>query len=166
MRHALGISVHTGWAACVVVGGSLQKPAIVARDIIEILGDAERFCFHMAAEMKRADAEEWIAQVRRKALVNAKRALAPLLTKDVASCAIVAREGAAGDLDKVLASHTRIHTAEGCFYRDVLRDACPVPVNIVPPSTLDVSKVGKLAPAPWGRDQKLAALAAWTLMSS
>ena len=72
------------------------KPAIVARDIIEILGDAERFCFHMAAEMKRADAEEWIAQVRRKALANAKRALAPLLTKDVASCAIVAREGAAG----------------------------------------------------------------------
>lgn len=100
MRHALGISVHTGWAACVVVGGSLQKPAIVARDIIEILGNAERCCFHMAAEMKRADTEEWIAQVRRKALVNAKRALASLLTKDVASCAIVAREVAAGDLDK------------------------------------------------------------------
>lgn len=81
-------------------------------------------------------------------------------------CAIVAKDGDAGDLDEVLASHPRIHTAEGRFYRDVLRDACPIPVRLVPPSSLDPSRVGKLAAAPWGRDQKLAALAAWTVMSS
>ena len=67
MEHALGISVHTGWAACVVVGGSLRKPEIVANEIIEMLGDAERFCFHMAAEMKPAEAESWIARKREKA---------------------------------------------------------------------------------------------------
>ena len=44
------------------------------------------------------------------------------------------------------------------------RDACPVPIHIVSPSSLDPSKVGKLAAAPWGRDQKLAALAAWSVM--
>jgi len=34
-------------------------------------------------------------------------------------------------------------------------------VHVVSPRSLDVGTVGKLAPPPWGRDQKLAALAAW-----
>jgi hypothetical protein len=164
MKRAIGISVHTGWGACVVVGGSLQKPEIVANERIDILGDSERFCFHMAAEMKRPAAENWIARTRKKAVDNAARALAPLVANGVKVCAIVAKHGDAEDLARALASHPRIHTAEGRFYRDVLRDACPVPVHIVPPSSLDLSGVGKLAPPPWGRDQKLAALAAWTVM--
>lgn len=166
MQRAMGVSIHTGWAACVVVSGSLAKPEIVANEVIEMLGDSERFCFHMAAEMKRAEAEKWIARARSKAVANAKRALAPLTAKDANVCAIVAKPGHAPDLDAVLASHPRIHTAEGCFYRDVLREACTVPVQFVRPSALDVSKVGKLAAPPWGRDQKLAALAAWTVIRS
>jgi hypothetical protein len=47
-------------------------------------------------------------------------------------------------VDKVLASHPRIHTAEGYFYRDVVRDACPFPVKVIPPASLDPSKLGKL----------------------
>ena len=160
MKQAIGISVHTGWGACVVVGGSLAQPEIVANRTIDLLDDAERFCFHMAAQMKRAAAEKWIADARKKATANAQRALATLITHEVGACAIVAREGDAGDLDAVLASHPRIHTAEGCFYRDVLRAACPLPVRVVPPSTLDPTRIGKLAPPPWGRDQKLALLAA------
>jgi hypothetical protein len=118
----------------------------------------------MAAEMKRAAAEKWIADARRKAVANARRALLPLFAKNVSACAIVAKDGEVGDLETVLASHPRIHTAEGCFYRDVLRDACTIPVRVIPPSSLDPSKVGKLAAPPWGRDQKLAALAAWVVM--
>ena len=163
-RHAIGISIHTGWAACVVVGGSSTKPEIVANEVIEMLGDSERFCFHMAAEMTRPAAEKWLARVREKALANARRALAPLVAKEVAVCAIVAKDRDPGDLDEIFASHPRIHTAEGCFYRDVLRDACAVPVHFVPPASLDPSRVGKLATSPWRRDQKLAALAAWTVM--
>jgi hypothetical protein len=62
----MGISVHTGWGACVVVGGSLSRPEIVANSVIDILGDSERFCFHMAAEMKLAAAEKWIADARKE----------------------------------------------------------------------------------------------------
>ena len=160
----MGISVHTGWGACVVVGGSLSRPEILANSVIDILGDSERFCFHMAAEMKLAAAEKWIADSRRKAIANAGRALSPFLVKNVSVCAIVAKDGEVGDLETVLASHPRIHMAEGCFYRDVLRDACTIPVRVIPPSSLDPSKVGKLAAPPWGRDQKLAALAAWAVM--
>src|SRR5215813_6827365 len=106
--HAMGISVHTDWAACVVVGGSLDKPQIVANEVIEILGDAERFCFHMAAEMKRDAAQKWITDVRKKATTNAKRALAPLIDEQVGVCAIVAKGTDAGDLDEILAAHPRI----------------------------------------------------------
>ncbi len=166
MRRAIGITVHTGWGACVVVGGTLANPEIVANEVIEILGDSERFCFHMAADMTRTAANEWIAHARQKAIANARKALAPLVAKDVAVCAVVAKENDAGGLDKILASHPRIHLAEGCFYRDVLRDACEVPVQVIPPSSLDPSRVGKLARPPWGKDQRLAALAAWTVMSS
>lgn len=166
MKRALGISVHTGWGACVLVGGTLANPEIVANEVIEILPGPDRFCFHKAAEMKRAAAERWIALAKTKALANAKAALAPLLAQHADVCVIVAREGHAKDLDEVLASHPRIHTAEGYFYRDVLREACAIPVRIVPPRSLDPAKVGKLALVPWGKDQKLAALAAWTVMTA
>lgn len=162
-RRALGISIHTGWAACVVVAGSPSQPEIIANEVIEMLGDDERFCFHMAAEMDRAAAPAWIARARVKALANATRALAPLAAQ-ARICALIARSNPAGDLDEVLASHQRIHGAEGAFYRDVLRAACPIPVKLVAPASLDPTSIGKLAPPPWGRDQKLAALAAWAVM--
>jgi hypothetical protein len=167
VRRALGISIHTGWAACVVAGGTLARPEIAASELVEVLGNAERFCFHMAAEMKLAEAEKWIAQARKKALAAARRALAPLLAQQVRACAIIAKPGEPGNLERILASHPRLHTAEGCFYRDVFRDACgSMPVHLVPPVELDASRVGKLAPPPWGRDQKLAALAAWTVLKA
>jgi hypothetical protein len=164
-KRALGISVHTGWGACVVVGGSPRDPEIVANEVIHILDNSERFCYHMAAEMPLAEADKWIASARRKATATAQRLLAPLIAQQVSVCAIVAKGGDAGPLDKVLASHPRIHTAEGFFYRDVWREACTVQTRIIPPAVLDVSKIGKLAAPPWGRDQKLAALAAWMALN-
>jgi hypothetical protein len=164
MTRAIGISVHTGWGACVVVGGSLAKPEIIANRVVDVLDDSERFCFHMAAEMKPGAAESWIARVRGKALRNAKRELATLIDREVTVCAVVAKPGAAPKLADVLASHPRIHTAEGCFYRDVFSEACSVPARLVVPSSLDISGIGKLSPPPWGKDQKLAALAAWKVL--
>src|SRR5262245_18592868 len=115
MTRAIGICVHTGWAACVVVDGSLAEPEIVATERIEILGDSKRFCFHQAEKMERTAAERWIARTRKEAIVNARRALVPLVVHNVVVCAIVGKEGGAGSLDDVLASHARIHAAEGWF---------------------------------------------------
>jgi len=50
--------------ACVVAGGSLPQPEIVANQVIEILGDSERFCFHAAAEMDPNAAEDRIERMR------------------------------------------------------------------------------------------------------
>jgi hypothetical protein len=164
VKQAIGISVHTGWGACVVVGGTLARPQIVANAVIQILTGPERFCFHRAEEMPRDAAERWVAAIRVKALSNARAALTPLVAQNAELCAIVAKNGAAPGLDEILASHPRMHTCEGFFYRDVLREACSIPTHVVPPASLDAAKVGKLAAAPWGRDQKLAALAAWSVI--
>lgn len=166
MECAIGISVHTGWGACVVVGGSLRKPRIIGNVMIDLLEDAERFCYHRAAEMTRAAVQEWLARVRKKALTQARSKLAPLLTSNVGAGAIVAKDGVLADPDTALASHMRIHLAEGLFYRDVFREACQIPCRIIPPASLDTAAVGRLDTKPWGRDQKLAALAAWRVMSA
>ena len=156
---AVGISVHTGWGACVVVTGSLARSVILANERVQVLGDDERFCFHMAADMNRPEAEAFLVRIRSKALANARRALAPLVA-GAKVCAIVAKPGDAGALDEILAAHPRMHSAEGCLYRDVFSAACGIPVTIVPPGLLDDGQVGRLAPPPWGKDQRLAALAA------
>jgi len=165
MERAIGICVHTGWGACVVVGGSLRKPEIVANKVVELLEDSERFCYHRAAEMRAAAVNEWLTRMRGKALARAQSELAPLLAEQVRISAIVAKDGVLPDPDTALAAHTRIHSAEGLFYRDIFRDACRLPCRIIPPASLDITTVGKLATKPWGRDQKLAALAAWQAMS-
>ncbi|HEX3849295.1 MAG TPA: hypothetical protein VHV81_18075 [Steroidobacteraceae bacterium] len=164
MRRAMGITVHTGWGACVVVAGTPANPEILSSEIIDIVDGAQRFCFHQAAEMEGNAAGSWLARVRGEALASARRALAAAEEMSPQICAIVAKEGEIGDLAQVLASHPRVHTAEGLFYRDILREACSVPTRIVAPRSLDPSKLGKLPVKPWGRDQKLAALAAWSVL--
>ena len=163
--HAIGITVHTGWAACVVVGGSLRRPEVIGNKVIALLEGAERFCYHRAAEMDTAAVQEWLSRVRAKALAQARRGLATLLDPQVKIGAIVAKEGDLPDPAAALATHLRIHSAEGLFYRDVFRDACQVPSRIMPPASLDITVVGKLDTKPWGQDQKLAAVAAWRVMS-
>ena len=161
MERAIGITVHTGWGACVVVGGSLRKPQIIGNRVVELLEDAERFCYHRAAEMETASVPQWLTRIRAKALARARSELAPLLAEHIRVSAIVAKDGALPDAETALTAHTRIHSAEGLFYRDIFRDACQLPCHIFPSASLDITTVGRLATKPWGRDQKLAALAAW-----
>ena len=163
---AIGISVHTGWGACVVVSGSLGKPEIIGNTVIELLDGDQRFCYHRAAEMKAASVPEWLQRVRARALAQARSALGPLLTPTVRVGAIVAKQGVLPEPDTALATHMRIHLAEGLFYRDIFREACQIPCRITPPASLDITAVGKVTSKPWGRDQKLAAVAAWHAMSS
>jgi hypothetical protein len=147
------------------VGGSPRKPEIVGNKVIELLGDEERFCYHRAATMKPALVQEWLERVHAKALAQARSELSPLLDQQVRFGAIVAKDGILADLDTVLSTHLRIHSAEGFFYRDIFRDACQLPCRVILPDSLDIATIGKLATKPWGRDQKLAALAAWQVIS-
>lgn len=164
MRHAIGITVHTGWGACIVVRGSRREPLIIDNRVIGLLEAGDRFCYHRAATMKSDLAQKWLAHVRVKALAQARSALSTLLDGRVRVGAIVAKEGTFADLDTALSSHLRIHSAEGYFYRDIFRDAIQIPCTIIPPDSLDIATIGKPATRPWRRDQKLAALTAWQVM--
>lgn len=164
VTQVLGISPHTGWAACVVVSGTPIEPTIVANQVVRYAEDAERFCYHVAAEMERAAAEQWLEEVRRAAVRRARKQLEPLCAR-AELCAIAANDRDPGSLDHIFAAHPRIHTAEGCFHRDVLKEACALPVELVPPKSLDPASLGKIASPPWGRTQKLAALAAWRVLA-
>jgi hypothetical protein len=172
---ALGLTVHTGWAACVLAGGSLRDPHLEAREHVALVADdAARFVFHRASEMKRADAAPFVARARREAVDRATAVFRRLLDgRDVRACAVVAKTGAMPDLDVVLASHPRIHSAEGIFYRDVISDAAKAAglrAHVVAPSALDakdrhLTEVGRAVGKPWNQDWKLAALAAWRVLA-
>jgi hypothetical protein len=181
-RCAIGVSVHTGWAVCVAAAGSLRAPRIEAREEIEMLGDAERFVFHRAAEMDLSKAKQFVARVEVEATERATAAIARFLERargaryEIAGCAIVANETPmVASLEEIVAAHPRIHTAEGRFHRDVLRRAAEanrLRVTIVPPKTLDLvgsasllALAGRAAGRPWGKDQKIAALAAWSVLA-
>lgn len=172
---ALGLTVHTGWAACVLAGGSLRDPHLEAREHVALVADdAARFVFHRAAEMNRDDAAPYVARARREAVDRAASVFRRLAEgRDVCGCAIVAKSGAMPELDVVLASHPRIHTAEGIFYRDVLAEAARgagVRALVIAPSELDakdrrLTEVGRAVGKPWNQDWKLAALAAWRVLA-
>jgi len=175
MRCALGMSVHTGWASCVMAAGSLQEPHVELREDIEILGDADRFVFHAAAKLPIEEARRSVARARELAAVNGKEALVRLIQgREVVACAIVAKLAPMPEpLETVFVAHPRLHLAEGCFYRDILKaaaEACALPVHIVTPKSLDaanavVRAMAKRVGPPWGKDQRLAVLAAWSVLS-
>jgi hypothetical protein len=174
MRCAVGFSVHTGWAACVIAAGSIERPRIELRDRIELLGDADRFVFHRAAEMRATDAKAFVTRAGREARVAATRAMKRIAEgRALAGCAIVAGAIAMPPLDVVVASHPMMHTAEGLFYRDALKaaaQAAGLRTQIVTPKSLDIKRaelaeVGRAVGKPWNTDVKLAALAAWALLA-
>src|SRR5271170_1826066 len=110
MRLALGLSVHTGWAAAVVAGGGWTKPVVALRERLEMLGANQRFVFHKAAEMKPDEARSWVAQAKIAATERARVVMRQLAANhSVNACAIVAKTGVMLPLEEVVAAHPRIH---------------------------------------------------------
>jgi hypothetical protein len=170
MRLALGLSVHTGWAAAVVAGGDWEKPVVVLRERVELLGNDERFLFHRAAEMTTTEALKWVSNATTEAVMRATVVMKRLAaTHGVKACAVVAKKGAMPPLEEAVAAHPRIHTAEGCFYRDVLveaAEAAGLQAVVIVPKELDTKderlvQVGKVVGKPWSVDWKLAVMGAW-----
>jgi hypothetical protein len=130
---AIGLRAHSGWAALVAVVGPASAPDVILRRRIEFLcrgiaGAAQPY--HAAAEMKILEGEKLIAQCmsssRELAVQALKDALAAVRKKgcEPVACGIVAASGRPlPELQKILASHPLIHTAEGEMFRDVIARA-------------------------------------------
>lgn len=178
LQRALGVRTHSGWAAYVVLGGNSKAPRILARGRMQ-LSDGHKQPFHDAEPMPFAQARIFIAQCRAQTAKLADEAL-----KDVAAskCCVLAASGRAlPDLEKVLASHALIHSAEGEFYRDAVAEACErrgVAVTRIrerdvacdaehlPDWRERLAEFGKQLGAPWTQDEKLAALGAWLVLAA
>jgi hypothetical protein len=179
MRTALGFRAHSGWAAMVVVAGSLDAPRVLERRRI-VIADSDlpgsRQPYHAAAEMPFTQAEALVRNAfdsSRGLALDAISGMREALRKEgheVAACGLVTGSGRAlPGLEGILASHALIHTAEGEMFREVLAWAareCGLAVTRVREKELTesslkkIASLGKTIGAPWTLDQKYATVAA------
>jgi hypothetical protein len=193
-RVALGLRVHSGWAALVAVGRVEDAVAVVARRRIALAGPGiPKQPYHAAENLGLEKARErirlWVSGSRRLA-AQAFREVLAALRKDgheVVGCGLLLASGRPlPPLAAVLASHALIHTADGEHFRaalvhaagraklpvtavrekEVWREACAR--RGVPIETLqgEIRALGKSLGPPWTQDQKHAALVAGIALDS
>ena len=188
-KAVLGIRVHSGWAVLVCVSGNPVAISVVDRRRIEIIEPAMQGAkqpYHFAETLSFEEAERHInkcammsQRVALKSVSDMLDAVAAL-NYQVVGCAMLLASGRAlPPLEKILASHALIHTAEGEFFRNVVRKACEnfrIPVVGIRERELEeranatfgkaaarlrqhISSLGKTVGSPWTKDEKTAALA-------
>lgn len=191
---AIGIRVHSGWGAVVVVSGAIGTEQIVDRRRVEIIDPKMAGAtqpYHFAEKMDLKPAGQHVASCAAASAKLALMAMQELLQQvkkrgyRVTGSGILLSSGRPLlDFAKILASHTLIHTAEGEFFRKVFRDALEklkIPVTGIRERELQAqaeARFGKAAPKlqdritelgralgpPWTTDQKTAALAAFLVL--
>ena len=138
-RAAIGIRVHSGWGALVVISGSLGAEEIIERRKVVIIdaklpGVAQPY--HFAERMELRAAERHLAKCatdsKRLALDSLREIFGHLHQRDlnpVVSAILLSSARALPDLDEILASHALIHTAEGEFFRQAFRHSWSVSMS-------------------------------------
>jgi hypothetical protein len=193
---ALGLRVHSGWAAVVAVSGPLTAPAVTERWRIEIAAPeipGSKQPYHAAEKLGLKQAEQFLMCCSESSVPLARKAIGACIHdaskkgQKVACCGILLASGRPlGTLAAVLASHALIHTAEGEFFRNVVLDACKhheVQVVRVKEKELlprcetelhisqdaldrHLASIGSLIGPPWRQDEKLATLVAWLALAA
>jgi hypothetical protein len=164
-RAAIGVRMHSGWGILVAVA---EPNLVVARRRIEILpAGGIKQPYHHAAEMELDAAGRFLtasfSSCQRMA-TDALREAVGALAYEIRGCAMLLSSARPlPPLPRILASHPLIHTAEGEFYRDAVRQAC-IGLNIQVHSFVEkeltpVPGLTVIGP-PWASDHKLAAAAA------
>jgi hypothetical protein len=186
---AFGIRVHSGWAVVVCVSGDPTNAEIVDRRrivVIEPTMEGAKQPYHFAESLCFEEAEHHLDKCSEASQCLALKAVRDMLEAvtarnyRVVGCAILLASGRAlPPLPKILASHALVHTAEGEFFRKVVREACEhchIPVVGIRERELDeranaafgkaadrvrqhISSLGKTVGSPWTQDEKTAALA-------
>jgi hypothetical protein len=195
-RATLGIRVHSGWGALIAISYENREITILNRRRISITGTTDPGAsqpYHAARTLKLSEAEPFLANAFAAAHTAAAAALRELIDAlrsqkyQFAGCAILTAAGRAlPPLEKILAAHPLLHTAEGQFFRDAFARACEsnsIPVTKIKERDLEIALkesfgrnasriknkvqlLGRTLGAPWTTDQKHATLAALLLLSS
>jgi hypothetical protein len=187
---AIGVSVHSGWGAVVMVVGScgaeevLDRRRLVISDF-NVAGAEQPYHYVRARGIHAAEAHlnRCATESRRLAVEALTRLVIELGDRSfvlVASALLLSSARPLPDLEKILAAHPLIHTAEGEFFRQSFSSAfehLKIPLTRILTRDLGdyaLKAFGKAAPeiqkridgmgrtlgAPWTRDEKTAALGA------
>jgi hypothetical protein len=181
--------MHSGWGTLVAVSDDCGLEVIERRHIVvaEANVPGSKQPYHYAENLGFKQAEEYIARCStasgQLASASVREILSQLSRSEyrVEGCAILMASGRTlPSLDKVLASHAWIHTAEGEFFRGTVHRACEgagLQVTRFREGELEecakkifgkqanqvrqrITTFGKRLGAPWTQDEKLATLAA------
>lgn len=193
---AIGIRVHSGWGAVVVLSSERgAEQAIDRRRISVVEGKKQSVVqpYHFAATMELRAAEKHIRDCAATSVRLALPALRDVIESvqnqgyRVDCAAILMSSGRPlPELARILAAHPLIHAAEGDFFRRVFRDALEqlrIPVTGIRERDLSqqagvifgkaaatlqsrIAAMGKILGPPWTTDQKHAALAAAIALES
>ena len=191
---AVGFRVHSGWCAVVAVCLEKGAPVLLHRQrvqLVETFTYRFRQPYHTGEKMGLPEAREFIAGVREKGRELAYRAIRNLQAEleergyQLTRGALLLASGRPlPELEKILASHALIHTADGELFRECLLHACErcglavvsmrerelleqaaKSLRAPRPSLLRrVTALGRPFGAPWTQDEKFATLAAWLVV--
>jgi hypothetical protein len=194
-KAALGFRAHSGWAVLVVLAGPSESPMVVERRRIDIADPkiaGSKQPYHAVEGLSLKDAEALVSACTSASVQLATEAVRVAITDakqkgyEVSASGVLTGSGKPiPALEKILASHPLLHTAEGELFRNVIVRACVnhhLPVVAVKEKELMVraqndigisgelieqhlQRMGKAIGAPWRQDEKYAGLAAWIASS-
>ena len=192
---ALGFRAHSGWAALVVLAGSLRSPRVLERTRVELVDPAipgSKQPYHAARELELKAAANHVQRCAATAKQLADQFIKALVQElkekghEVVGSGIILGSGRPlPSFEATLASHALVHTAEGELFRHSLWDAserCGLTVTGVKERELfaraeaalriparqlqnRLSEMGKIVGSPWRQDEKYAALVAWMALA-
>jgi hypothetical protein len=193
-RAALGIQMHSGWGVLVAISENpveiLDRRRIVTADP-KIPGAIQPY--HFASQLELPEQQKHLERCASSSSSLANNAIAELVKELVArkyrtvgAAVLLASGRPLPALEKILAAHPLIHTAEGEFFRQAVIRACEelqIPVTAVRARDLDeqakvtfgrtagqlqssIASMGSRIGPPWTKDHKTAALAAALVLAS
>ena len=189
-RAALGFHMHSGWGVLVAVSQDANAVTLLDRRRIVVADPGVHGAiqpYHFAAQLKPPEQERHLAHCAASSCQLAATAIAEVIrTLDerhyriVGAAILLASGRPLPPLAKILGAHPLIHTAEGEFFRQAVREACEslqIPVTAIRARELDagmnkpselqrsIAGLGRTVGPPWTKDHKTAALAAALLLA-
>jgi hypothetical protein len=188
MEVSFGLKAHSGWAMLVVMGTSNGEFKVVDRRRLELVDEQwAKQPYHAAEKLEISAARKLVASGIASARRIATREIRSAVKRErekgnkVAACAVLVSDPMPEwTVEQILAVHFRMHKAEGVLFREVLvraAEQCALKAVRIPEKLLPeyaesalrltengqeelIASLGKDAGTPWGKDQKVAALAA------
>lgn len=188
-RAALGFHMHSGWGVLVAVSQDANAVTLLDRRRIVVADPEEHGAiqpYHFAAQLKPPEQERHLAHCAASSCQMAATAIAEVIRelearhhRIVGAAILLASGRPLPPLVKILGAHPLIHTAEGEFFRQAVRQACAglrIAVTEIRMRELDTGEhkgralqrsivgLGRTVGPPWTKDHKTAALAAALLL--